>query len=63
MTLFDNFNDVLTVEEVCAALSAGRNSVYKLLKDGVIKSIKIGKKYLIPKICLIDFINGYRQGV
>ena len=59
--MFDDYKDVLTVDEVCKALSAGKNSVYKMLKDGLIKYIKVGKKYLIPKICLIDFINRYRQ--
>lgn len=61
MILFDSFNDVLTVDEVCKALATGKNSVYKMLKDGAINCYKVGKKYLIPKICLIDFVNQCRQ--
>ena len=61
MKVFDDYNDILTVDEVCQALSAGKNSVYKMLKDGIIKCYKVGKKYLIPKICLIDFVNKCRQ--
>lgn len=59
--MFEKFNDILTVEEVCQALSIGKNNVYKMLKDGVIQCYKVGKKYLIPKICLIDFVNKCRQ--
>lgn len=58
--MFDTYKDVLTVEQVCSALSMGKNSVYNLLRNGVIKSIKIGKKYLIPKSFLIDFINSFK---
>lgn len=58
--MFEKFNDVLTVEDVCEALQMGKNSVYKLLKDQDIKSIKVGRKYFIPKDFLIDYINRYR---
>lgn len=58
--MFNNYKDVLTVEETCTALKIGKNSLYKLLKIGTIKYIKVGRKYLIPKVYLIDFINKYR---
>lgn len=51
--MFESYNDVLTVKETCNALSIGRNNLYRLLKDEKIKSIKIGKKYIIPKVYLI----------
>lgn len=58
--MFDSFNDVLTVDDLCKALSLGKNSVYSLLKSGAIKSIRIGNKYLVPKLYLIDFISSNR---
>ena len=58
--MFENFRDVLSVQEACVALHIGKNTLYGLLKKGVIKSLKIGKKYIIPKICLIDYINQCR---
>lgn len=58
--MFDTYKDVLTVEQVCSALSMGKNSVYTLLRNGVIKSIKINRKYLVPKSFLIDFINSFK---
>ncbi len=58
--MFDTYKDVLTVDEVCTALHIGKNSVYKLLQIGALQSIKIGRKYIIPKIFLIDFISKFR---
>lgn len=58
--MFECYKDVLTVDEVCKALSMGKNTVYKLLNDDVIKSVRIGRKYLIPKQFLIDFIYKFR---
>lgn len=58
--MFENFKDVLTINEACTALSMGKNTLYKLIKLGRLKCIQVGKKYLIPKVCLIDFINKCR---
>ena len=58
--MFDTYKDVLTVDEVCTALHIGKNSVHKLLQMGTIRYIKIGKKYIIPKVYLLDFISKYR---
>lgn len=58
--MFEEYRDIMTVNEVCIALSMGKNNLYRLLKIGAIKHIKVGKKYLIPKVWLIDFINKCR---
>lgn len=59
--MFAQFNDVLTVPEACRALSMGKNSLYRFLKEEKLNSIKVGNKYLIPKVYLIDFINSNRN--
>lgn len=61
--MFNEFKDVLTVDEVCKALRIGKNSLYALLKSNEIRYKKVGKKYLIPKVCLIDYINNSRNEV
>jgi excisionase family DNA binding protein len=53
----DDYNDILLPEDLQEILQVGRNTIYAYLKLGVIKSIKIGKKYRIPKKCLIEFLN------
>lgn len=55
--MFDEYKDVMSVEEACEARKMGKNSLYKLLKENAIRCIKVGRKYLIPKICLIDYVN------
>lgn len=58
--MFEKFGDVLTISDTCIALKLGRNTVYRLIHNGTIKSIKIGKKYIVPKIYIIDYINAHR---
>ena len=54
--MFSDYPDVLTVEQACKILSIGKSSMYALLKNNTIKHVKIGRKYVIPKISLIDFL-------
>lgn len=55
--MFENYKDILTPSEVSEALGIGRNSIYKFLKDGAISSIRVGRRIIIPKIYLFDFIE------
>lgn len=54
---FENYPDVISVNELQEMLHIGRNTAYNLLKEDKIKSIKYGKKYIIPKTSVIDFLN------
>lgn len=55
--MFTNYPDIVRIDEIQSMLQIGRNSVYELLKNNLIKSIKIGKKYIIPKQSVIDFVK------
>lgn len=55
--MFNNYPDILTVEQLCEILDIGKNTAYKLLNSGAIKSIRIGKVHKIPKISVIKFIT------
>ena len=57
MTMLNKYNDILTVDELCEVLNIGKNTAYKLLKNGDIKSIKIGRIYRIPKKSIKEYIN------
>ena len=54
--MFDSYPDVVSVEEIQQMLRIGKNAVYQLLKGGAIKSIKVGKRYVVPKKYIIDFL-------
>ena len=48
---------IVTVEEVMKMLQIGRVSVYQMLKSGEIRSLKVGKKYVIPKKSVIELFD------
>ena len=55
------YGDILRPEDVQKILHVGRNTVYRYLAEGTIKSIRIGNQYRgnqyrVPKLYLIDFI-------
>lgn len=56
-TMFKNEPDVLTVPDVVRLLQFGKNTVYSLIKEGRIGSIKQGKKIIVPKVCLVEFLT------
>lgn len=55
--MFKDYPDVVTVDDLRQMLHIGRSAAYSLLKSGRIKTLKFGKKYIIPKSSVIDFLN------
>lgn len=56
--MLEKYNDVLTINDVMEILKIGRNSAYKLINSGEIKSLRIGRKIRIPKVFLLDYLSG-----
>ena len=54
--MFEQYPDILTVEEVCAALRMGYNAVYELLNSGKLKAYKNGRVWRIPRESLKEYI-------
>jgi len=54
--LFSEYPDVLNIKQLCNALNIGKNTAYRLINDGDIKSITIGKVHKIPKCYVIEYI-------
>lgn len=54
--MLPNYPDVLNPSDLIEILDIGKNTVYRLLKDNTIHSVKIGKKYKIPKAFLIQYL-------
>lgn len=52
-----DYPDVLTPTECQNILLVGRNTMYNLLQNNIIKSVKIGKQYRIPKSSLQNYLN------
>lgn len=59
--MFEDYPDILTTEDLRNALNIGKNQAYSLLKDGTIKSFKIGRVHKIPKANLISYIMQFQH--
>lgn len=55
--MFNKYPDVLTVEQLAEALGIGKNKAYELINNRVIGYKRIGRKILIPKCCLVDYMQ------
>lgn len=54
--MFEQFDDLVTVDELCEMLSIGKNSAYKLLASGELKSFRYNRVWKIPKQGVIDYV-------
>lgn len=54
---FAEYKDVVTVYEVMEMLGLGRTAVYQIMQKGKIRTIKVGRKYVIPKQSVINFLT------
>lgn len=53
---------IYTAEETAKLLGIGMNKIYELLVSGVIPSRRIGRKYLVSKIALENWLNSNLKG-
>lgn len=56
-TQFQELPMTLTVEEVSKLLRVGRNTAYRLIQEGNIRCIRCGRKIIIPKDALEEFLT------
>lgn len=56
LEILSNYKDILLPEDIQEILHIGRNTVYRYLAEGRIRSFMIGGKYRIPKLYLLEFI-------
>jgi len=54
-------NDYITIPELAKILGLSRIAIFKRVKKGVIKAVKIGRNYAIPR-AYIDSILGKTLG-
>ncbi len=54
---------LLTVKEVCEYLNVSKPTVYRLIKEGKLKPIKIGKATRFEKEDIDKFINEQKRKI
>ena len=53
--MFKEYPDILTVSQLAEALGISKNTAYRLIRQQAIGHKRIGRKIIIPKVCLIDY--------
>ena len=56
-SVFKEYPDVLDVKQVSDALGVSTKVVYKLLRDGSIVSLKIGREFRVPKVNVMRYVK------
>ena len=54
--MLDDYNDILSVGDVCEILFIGRNRTYELLKNGSLRGFRVGRTWRIPRKSLESYI-------
>ena len=52
-----DYPDVLDVNQVSVILGVSTKIVYRLLNDGVLPSLKVGRAFKVPKLYLLQYLN------
>lgn len=58
-SMFENYPDVVEVDDLRKMLGGiSKKLAYRLLSDQEIRSVRVGRTYKIPKICVIEYLLG-----
>lgn len=61
--MLKEYPDIMTVPQVAQALGIGKNTAYRLIRDKEIGCKHIGRKIIVPKKCLLDYVLSARYTV
>ena len=54
--MFEQYDDILTIEEIAEILKIGRTQAYRIVRSGNLKGYKEGKDWKIPKQALKQYV-------
>ena len=55
--MFEQYQDVVTVDELAEMLKIGRNTAYELVRSDTVQSVRVGRNIRIPKQAVIDYVT------
>ncbi len=58
--MLKEYPDIMTPKQVAEVLGLGKNKVNDLLKSKIIGNHRVGRKYLVPKVYVIDYMQSAR---
>ncbi len=54
--MFESYDDLVTIEDLCEMLGIGKNASYELLRGKKIKAFHIGRAWKVPKKAVEEYI-------
>lgn len=61
--MFRDYPDIVTIEQMCKMLGGiSTKTGYRLLKDGTIKNFVVGRRYRIPKLYILEYLEILEKG-
>lgn len=54
--MFKSYADVVSIKDIQKMLGIGKNLAYKLIYEQKIRSVKAGRKYIIAKESVIEYL-------
>lgn len=58
--IFSDYPDVVGIDDLTHMLGIGKNKAYEFVNTNKIQSIKIGRKHIIPKFRIIEFLQNVK---
>lgn len=55
--MLQEYPDVMNIDDLCRLLAVSKKTAYKLLKDGELGCIKVGREYRIAKAHLLTYFG------
>jgi len=55
--MIDSAPDALTVLEAARILRVDRKTVYALIYEGRLRAVRVGRKYIVPKLALLRLLD------
>lgn len=52
-----DYPDILNIGQLSEALGVSTKTGYRLLREGIIGSIRVGRTYRIPKVYLLSYLQ------
>ena len=56
--MFQNYPDVVDVDNLSLMLGVSKKTAYRLVANGNISAVKVGRSYKIPKAFIVQYLVG-----
>lgn len=56
--MYEELPTVMSVKDVSEILGVGRKTIYGEIKNKRLRSVKVGRQFLVPKHCLLEYLDG-----